>query len=74
MCRYGHYEALKELLEAGSNPLLLDCNGRTALDLARRPQTHPGLLGDGAGDGVRGKVDKSKLVKLLEQHTAKWVE
>jgi hypothetical protein len=67
---YGHYDVLKVLLEAGGNPLLLDCRGRTALDLARRPQTHPGE-DSGDGDGVRGTVDKSRLVALLEQHMAK---
>jgi hypothetical protein len=69
-CSYGHYDTLKVLLEAGGNPLLLDCRGRTALDLARRPQTHPGGE-DNDGPGMRGRVDKSRLVALLEQHMAK---
>lgn len=56
--RYGHFEILQVLLDAGANPLLLDSHGDSPLDLPSTP------LGD-----VR--KPKGPLIALLKQHTAK---
>jgi hypothetical protein len=55
---------LQALLDAGASPLLLDCGGNSPLDLAK--------LESGDGPLATKMVDKSALVMLLQEHTARY--
>ena len=65
VCRYGYLQVAKVLLDAGANPLLLDCHGNSPLELASNEEV-------GKGFGLQSTPrDKRQLAALIKQHTDK---
>jgi hypothetical protein len=72
-CRYHFLELTQLLLDKGANPLLLDCHGNTALDVAESdaPVGSDPII----GPLLRARTAqpyREETVELLKQHTARY--